>query len=83
MGDHPPPPDILRANPVASLPELQHDKRRADFFVRVQFEMCQFLARPKMNAAIRVAREFGGPLARPADDDDQPFLLAPLQIEVG
>ena len=32
--------------------------------------------------AIRVADEIGGPLARPADDDDQPLVLAPLQVEV-
>ena len=55
VGDHPAPPDVLRANPVA-LPELQHDQRRADLLAGQQLEMRQFLAGAQVQAARRVAR---------------------------
>ena len=43
MGDHPPPPEVLRADRVA-FPEHQHRKRRADLLAGKQFQLCQFLS---------------------------------------
>ena len=78
--DHPAPPDVLRANPVA-LPELQDDQRRADFFARVQPKWVNSWPATHAQLARGVAIELGGPLARPADDGDHPF-LGHLEVEV-
>ena len=80
VSEHPPPPHILCAHTVP-LPELQRDQRRARFLPRVQPEPGQFLPAAHMQAVDGVARELGCPLARPADDDDEPF-AGPLQVEV-
>ena len=63
------------------LPEQQGHQRRANFLARQQLEMRQFLPGRHMDAAVVVAREFGGPLAGPADGQNH-ALRAPLQIEV-
>ena len=47
---HPSPPNVLGSPPIASIPELQHDQRRARLFPRTKPEVRQLLSRPNPQA---------------------------------
>ncbi len=81
VGQHPAPPDVLRADPVA-VPELERHQRRADLLARVQPQVRPFLPGDDAQARGVVAAELGGPLPGPAHDHDQ-ALARPRDVEVG
>ncbi len=82
VGQEPAPPEVLRADRVGALPEERGDERRADFLAGLQEQMGHLLARDGAQAALVVADEGAGPLARPADGEDQ-AAAGHLEIEVG
>ena len=80
MCDHPAPPDVLRADPVA-MPELQRNQGSAHLLARKQTEVRQLLPRRDAHDSLFVARKPGVPLPRPAQAGNDPF-ARPLQIEI-
>ena len=74
-----PAPEVMRPQPV-TLPEEHQDAGAADFFAGVQQQVRPFQARLDSQRPRGVARETGGPRARPTQPDEH-APVAQLHIE--
>ena len=81
MGNHPPPPGVLRIDAIA-LPELQNNERCAHFLAGVKREMRLFLTGGDAQAGRQIARKRRTPLPGPSDHGHD-ALAGPLDSEVG
>ena len=80
---HPPPPDILRIDPVPVLPEQKRNQWRANLFLGMQRKVGKFLTGGDVHCLIRTATEVGRPLTGPPNNHNNAFIFSTFKVEVG
>jgi len=81
VGHHPSPPEVLSPDPVATLPEEEHDERRTDLLAWVKHEVGLLLPRHHPYASAILPQEVRRPLSWPAESDDD-ARPRPFEVEV-